>query len=141
MELQLPAYATGTANSSCLCGLHHSSLQRWILNPVSEVWDRTCNLMVRSWIHFHCATRGTPTSYFLELVILSGATTSRATRGCFPPFRLCLFEIQLLILRTEFPGSWEIQCIQLWALILGGGKGVGLEVYVYLSMSMSSTEL
>lgn len=26
----------------------------------------------------------------------SGATTQRATRGCFPPFRLWLFEMQFL---------------------------------------------
>ena len=42
-ELQLPAYATATATSdrSCICDLHHSSWQRRILNPLSEVRDRT----------------------------------------------------------------------------------------------------
>ena len=40
--------------------LHHSSLQCWILNPLSEARDRTHNLMVPSWIHFYCATLGTP---------------------------------------------------------------------------------
>ena len=28
----------------------HSSRQRWILSPLSEARDRTCNLMVPSWI-------------------------------------------------------------------------------------------
>ena len=41
-------------------GLHHSSRQCQILNPLREARDRTCNLMVPHWIHFHCATTGTP---------------------------------------------------------------------------------
>ena len=41
-------------------GLHHSSQQCGILNPLSEARDRTCNLMVPNRIHFHCATTGTP---------------------------------------------------------------------------------
>ena len=41
-------------------GLHHSSRQCRILNPLSEARDRTCNLMVPSRIHFCCATTGTP---------------------------------------------------------------------------------
>lgn len=76
------------------------------------------------------------TSYLLELGVLSGTTTSRATRGCFPPFRLCLFEMQLFRLpRGKFPGSWEIQYIQLWVNRLDsrGERSVGLEVYVCLS--------
>ena len=37
-EMQLPAYTTATSMSdwSCACNLHHSSGQRWILNPLSE---------------------------------------------------------------------------------------------------------
>jgi len=34
-------------------GLHHCSWQRWILNPLSEARDPTCNLMVTSQIRFH----------------------------------------------------------------------------------------
>ena len=41
-------------------GLHHSSRQCRILNPRSEVRDRTYNLMVPSRICFHWATTGTP---------------------------------------------------------------------------------
>ena len=41
-------------------GLHHSSRQRWIINPLSEARDRTCILMVLSQIHFRCSTTGTP---------------------------------------------------------------------------------
>ena len=61
-ELQLPAYATATAmwDHSRVFDLHHSSRQRWILNPLSEARDHTSILMVPSWICFHCATTGTP---------------------------------------------------------------------------------
>ena len=34
--------------------LHHSSQQHQILNPWSKARDRTCILMVPSWIRFHC---------------------------------------------------------------------------------------
>ena len=59
-ELQLPAYARATMTDlSPVCDLHQSSQQRWILNPLSDVRDRTQNLMVLlSQIRFHCATMG-----------------------------------------------------------------------------------
>ena len=43
LELQLPAYTTATAMQaqSHVCDLHHSSWQRWILNPLSEAGDQT----------------------------------------------------------------------------------------------------
>ena len=46
-ELQLPAYATAIAmqDLSCICDLHHSSRQHWILNPLSKARDRTLILM------------------------------------------------------------------------------------------------
>ena len=45
-ELQLMAYATAIATrSECLCDLHHSSQQHWILNLLSEARDRTYILM------------------------------------------------------------------------------------------------
>ena len=42
-ELQLPAYTTATAmqNLSHICGLHHSSQQRQIMDPLSKARDRT----------------------------------------------------------------------------------------------------
>ena len=47
------AYTTVTAmpDPSHICKLHHSSWQRWILNPLSEARDETCILMDTSWIH------------------------------------------------------------------------------------------
>ena len=46
-ELQLPAYPTATAtpDRSCIFDLHHRSLQRQILNPLSEARDQTHVLM------------------------------------------------------------------------------------------------
>ena len=63
-ELQLSAHATATQGLSCICDLHHSSRQRWILNPLNEARDQMRNLMVPSWVHFHCATMGTPKDTF-----------------------------------------------------------------------------
>ena len=62
LELQLPAYTTAraTVDPSHVCDLHHSLQQRQVLNPLSEARDRTWNLMVPVWIHFRCATTGTP---------------------------------------------------------------------------------
>ena len=42
-ELQQLAYTTATAmlDLSHICDVHHSSWQRWILNPLSEVRDQT----------------------------------------------------------------------------------------------------
>ena len=62
-ELQPLAYTTATAmpDLSLVCDLHHSSKQCWILNPLSEVRDRTCILMDTSQIHFHCTMAGTLT--------------------------------------------------------------------------------
>ena len=52
LELQLLAYT--------LWDLHHSSWQRRTLNPLSVARDQICNLVVPSWICFHCAMMGTP---------------------------------------------------------------------------------
>ena len=51
-ELQLLASATATAMPDPIhaCDLPYSSWQCWILNPLNEARDRTCNLTVPSWI-------------------------------------------------------------------------------------------
>ena len=68
-ELQLPAYTTATATPDLrlVCDLLHRSRRCQILNPLSEVRDRTCNLMVPSRICFLCATTGTPILQLLKL--------------------------------------------------------------------------
>ena len=68
LELWLLAYATATAvlDPSCICDLHHSSWQRWSLNPLSRARDWTRNLMVPSQIRFCSATTGTPKIFITE---------------------------------------------------------------------------
>jgi len=52
LELQLPAYTTAAAipDPSHVCNLHLSSLQCWILNPLSKARNQTCILMDTSWV-------------------------------------------------------------------------------------------
>jgi len=62
LELHLLAYtiATATWHLSHICNLNHKSQQRWIPDPLREARDGNCILMDISWIHFPCATIGTP---------------------------------------------------------------------------------
>ena len=70
LELLLLAYTTATATQdpSCICNLHCSSQQHWILNPLSEARDQTQILRNASWVHFHWATMGTP-NFILSLEV------------------------------------------------------------------------
>ena len=72
-ELQLPAYATATAtpDPSHVYDLHLSSWQHQILDPLSEVEDRTHIRMDTNQIRFQCATIRTPT--ILSLCFFSDA--------------------------------------------------------------------
>ena len=53
LELQLPVYATATATPdlSCVFGLHCSSQQLQILNPLNKTRDGTRNLVVSFLLH------------------------------------------------------------------------------------------
>ena len=55
LELQLPAYATATAaqDLSCVCDLHHSLQQRWVLNPLSEARNQTHVLLDTTQVCYH----------------------------------------------------------------------------------------
>ena len=66
------AYATATAtqNLSHICDLHHSSQQRWILNPLSRARGQTLIFMDISWFHYHWAITGTPKSILDDTVSL-----------------------------------------------------------------------
>ena len=61
-ELQLPACGRATAmpDPSHVYGLHHSSQQHWIPNPLNEARDRTDILTDTSWVRFYLAPMGTP---------------------------------------------------------------------------------
>ena len=61
-ELRQLAHATAivTWDPSCVCDLHHSMWQHRILDPLSEARILILNLVVTSWVHFRCATTGTP---------------------------------------------------------------------------------
>ena len=60
----------GTVGATA-AGLHHSSWQRRILNPLSEARDWTCNLVVPSWIRFRCAMTELPHLLFTNVFHLS----------------------------------------------------------------------
>ena len=75
-ELQLPAYTTDMAvwDPSRIWDLLHSSGQHWILNPLSEARNRTCFLMVASWVCYCWATVGmllSCTFYLLSFLTVS----------------------------------------------------------------------
>ena len=59
-EMQLPAYTTAiaTQDPSCICDLHHSSRQHWILNPLSKARDRTPVLMDVSQVRYLLSHEG-----------------------------------------------------------------------------------
>ena len=54
-ELKLPAYTTATAtwDLSCVRDMYHSSLPRWILNPLSKARDQTQLLMDTNRVRYH----------------------------------------------------------------------------------------
>ena len=60
LELQLLASATATAmhDPSHICNLHHSSVQRWILNPRNEARDQNRIFMDTSRVHYRFAKTG-----------------------------------------------------------------------------------
>ena len=84
-ELQLPACTTATAtpDSSHVCDLRRNSWQYWILNPLSEVRDRTHIFMDTGWICYCWAMMGTPSSSFLTSTHLSEHSSPIALWGYY----------------------------------------------------------
>ena len=71
IESAAMAYTTATAtwNPSCICSLHHSSRQYWILNALREARDWTHILMDPSLVCYPWATMGTPGLLFPALIL------------------------------------------------------------------------
>ena len=67
-ELQLQSTATALQDLSCVCNLHHSSQQRWILNPQSKARYWTCNLMITSWVSLLLSHNGNSLCSFLTVL-------------------------------------------------------------------------
>ena len=65
--LLLPAYPTATVmqDTSRVCDLHHISLQRQILNPLTKARDQNCVLIDISRVAYHWATMGIPINNFI----------------------------------------------------------------------------
>lgn len=80
-----------------------SLLTKWLIQHRKERFMTEGNrapltLLAALGLPTSCSLLISTHSYLLEPGVLLGATTQRTTRGCFPPFRLWLFEMQLLIL-------------------------------------------
>ena len=72
------ATATATADLRCVCDLHHSSLQHWILNPLSGARDQTYIFMDTSQVRYCWSTIGTSSLNFsLSLCHLLAGTMTK----------------------------------------------------------------
>ena len=89
------AIGWGMQDLSPICDLHHSSWQHWILNPLSDARDWTCNLTVTSRSRFRCTTTRTPRS---PLNCLWQAKFY-LLRDASPDLNWCLWNLDLELLR------------------------------------------
>ena len=104
-ELQLPAYATATAiqDPSPVCSLYHSSWQRWILNPLSEVRDRTPILIDTSQVCYGCATMGTPWNVFYIFIFYLLCSPKEGKKDLEPlMWKMCSLEYSVLNDKTKW---------------------------------------
>ena len=106
LELQLPAYATTTSmpDLSCICNLHCSSRQCWILNPLSGARNWTLILMGTSQVRYHWATTGTPhhTVLITEALLVGLEVRSVSPLTLFSSFNIELAILGLLPLHINF---------------------------------------
>ena len=123
-ELSLLAYTIATAmwDPSHICDLHLRSQQHRILNPLSEARDQTLILMDTSQAHYHWATTGTPSRWFLKAL---PTLPSNHPSGC--PSRVtdcliinlrekCVWTEYILYQYSKDPKGWEFL---LWCSISG----------------------
>ena len=88
-ELQMPAYTMATPDPSCVCDVHHSSQQQWILNPLIKARDQAQIFMDTSQAHYYWATMGT--SHFPTLD-RDGATKNILLQIIYNLRKLTLFK-------------------------------------------------
>ena len=71
LELQLPVYTTATATQDliCVCDLHQSPRQCWVLNPLSGARDQTHIFMDTGCVHYCCPTTRTPFKIFFKITV------------------------------------------------------------------------
>ena len=104
-ELQPSVYTTAraTLDPSHVCCLHHSSLQWWILNPLSEARDRTWVFMDTSQVCNLLSHSGNAL-FFLLILLFSLLPYLKDTiqHFCFWDF---FFPIQYCLLRIP-PGQF-----------------------------------
>ena len=102
----------------CVCNLHYSSWQQWILNPLSKARDRTRIFMDTSQLHDCWATTGTPVYLYFLFNILKF---------------ICIFVYFSLDHRSHVWIWWET-CTSPWLRTRSGWMGFGivpLREYVY----------
>ena len=98
-----------------ICDLHHSSQQRWILNPLSGARDRTCILMDTSQVHYCWAKMGTPMVVLICIFLMTYDSPSSHMLVChlyvffhevsapvFCHFKIRLFTFLLLSFNSSF---------------------------------------
>ena len=69
VKKELHLSATDTWDPSCVCDLHHSSRQCWILNPLSKARDWIQVLMDTSWVRYCSATTASLVLLFNSYII------------------------------------------------------------------------
>ena len=126
LELQLLAYTIATAmpDPSHTCNLHHSSWQRWNLNPLSRAGDRTCIPMDTSWVCYPWATTGTlkilTFTVLWVIVWLCARLRASAQAGGWQKRALIGMYVRRLLLEllVSFKGDISVCLSDYWAQFL-----------------------
>ena len=93
LELQLSTYTRTTTmpDSICICELHHSSWQCWLLNPLSEARGQTRILMNASSNGTCWATTGMPRFLFSFFLFFFLMNMSIVVFWFVVPMRFCIY--------------------------------------------------
>ena len=98
------AYGSSQARGpirAAAAGLHDSSVQGQIFNPLNEARDRTHLLMETSRVHFRCATMGTPPSFLKRLTWWNLSSTLFKISFPSPQHSLTTFPALLFLHSTQ----------------------------------------